>query len=330
MDEKIITEFHQRVDQIQTEIAREIVGQHAIVQQLLIAIICGGNVLLEGVPGLGKTRLVRTLEKVLGLSFSRIQFTPDLMPADVTGTNIIVKDASGQNVFRFQKGPIFSNIVLADEINRATPKTQSALLEAMQEHTVSAGGTTHVLPEPFFVLATQNPMEQEGTYPLPEAQLDRFFFKLWVDYPDFEELRQIVHMTTAAAETDEAQQVVDGFSILQMRRVACEVPIASAVEDYALRLVLATHPESQLATETSEKYLRYGASPRAAQAMIEASRCKALFEGRFNVSFDDIDFVAYPVLRHRIVCNFEAISSGQTTETIIKALLQEVSRMEKA
>lgn len=330
MDEKIITEFHQRVEQIQTEIAKEIVGQHAIVQQLLIAIVCGGNVLLEGVPGLGKTRLVRTLEKVLGLSFSRIQFTPDLMPADVTGTNIIVKDGSGQNVFRFQKGPIFSNIVLADEINRATPKTQSALLEAMQEHTVSAGGTTHILPEPFFVLATQNPMEQEGTYPLPEAQLDRFFFKLWVDYPSFDELQQIVHMTTRAVETDTAEQVVDGFSILQMRRVACEVPIASAVENYALRLVLATHPESNLATETSKKYLRYGASPRAAQAMIEAARCKALFEGRFNVSFDDIDFVAYPVLRHRIVCNFEAMSSGQTTETIIAALLQEVSRTEKA
>ena len=328
MDEKIIEQFHARVVAIQNEIAKEMVGQETIIRQLLIAIICGGNVLLEGVPGLGKTRLVRTLGKVLDLQFSRIQFTPDLMPADVTGTNMMAKDAGGQSVFRFQKGPIFSNIVLADEINRATPKTQSALLEAMQEHTVSAGGKTHALPEPFFVLATQNPMEQEGTYPLPEAQLDRFFFKIWVDFPSMDELAKIIDMTTGAASPAIAEKAADGFSIVQMRRVASEVPVASAVKEYALRLIVATHPENEQAAPVTKQYLRYGASPRAAQAIIAAARCQALFEGRYNVSFDDIDFVAYPVLRHRIVCNFEAMSAGQTNENIIETLLNEVPKTE--
>ena len=322
-NEQVIQNFHEEVQLIQKEIAVEMVGQESIVRQLLIAIICGGNVLLEGVPGLGKTRLVRTLGKVMDLQFSRIQFTPDLMPADVTGTNIIVKDSGGQNSFSFQKGPVFSNIVLADEINRATPKTQSALLEAMQEHTVSAGGTTHSLPQPFFVLATQNPMEQEGTYPLPEAQLDRFFFKLWVDFPNLDELKQIVGMTTGNTEK-EAKKVADGKMIMKMRSVAREVPVAPAVEDYALRLVLATHAESEIAPSVTKQFLRYGASPRAAQAIMLAAKCQALFEGRYNVSFDDVRYVAYPVLRHRIVCNFEALSKGETTETVIAKLLEEV------
>jgi len=324
-DEKTIKEFHVQVKAIQTEIATEMVGQEKIVRQLLIAIICGGNVLLEGVPGLGKTRLVRTLGRVLDLQFSRIQFTPDLMPADVTGTNIVMKDAAGQNVFTFQKGPVFSNIVLADEINRATPKTQSALLEAMQEHTVSVSGESHHLPEPFFVLATQNPMEQEGTYPLPEAQLDRFFFKLWVEFPKLDELRQIVDMTTGVAEK-QAKSVAGGDAILQMRAVAKEVPIADAVRDYALRLVLSTHSDSDIAAPVTKQFLRYGASPRAAQAMILAAKAQALFEGRYNVSFDDVRYVAYPVLRHRIVCNFEALSKGETTETVIARLLTEVTQ----
>jgi len=324
-DEKTIKEFHVQVKAIQTEIATEMVGQEKIVRQLLIAIICGGNVLLEGVPGLGKTRLVRTLGRVLDLQFSRIQFTPDLMPADVTGTNIVMKDAAGQNVFTFQKGPVFSNIVLADEINRATPKTQSALLEAMQEHTVSVSGESHHLPEPFFVLATQNPMEQVGTYPLPEAQLDRFFLKLWVEFPKLDELRQIVDMTTGVAEK-QAKSVAGGDAILQMRAVAKEVPIADAVRDYALRLVLSTHSDSDIAAPVTKQFLRYGASPRAAQAMILAAKAQALFEGRYNVSFDDVRYVAYPVLRHRIVCNFEALSKGETTETVIARLLTEVTQ----
>lgn len=324
-DEKTIIEFHKQVQAIQAEIATEMVGQEKIVRQLLIAIICGGNVLLEGVPGLGKTRLVRTLGRVLDLQFTRIQFTPDLMPADVTGTNIVMKDAAGQNVFTFQKGPVFSNIVLADEINRATPKTQSALLEAMQEHTVSMSGESHQLPEPFFVLATQNPMEQEGTYPLPEAQLDRFFFKLWVDFPKLNELRQIVDMTTGVSEK-QAKSVAGGDAILSMRTVAKEVPIADAVQDYALRLVLSTHADSDIAAPVTKQFLRYGASPRAAQAMILAAKCQALFEGRYNVSFDDVRYVSYPVLRHRIVCNFEALSKGETTETVIARLLEEVAQ----
>lgn len=325
MDEQQIQSFHEQVTRIQNEIAVEMVGQKDIVRQLMIAVICGGNVLLEGVPGLGKTRLVRTLGKVLDLPFSRIQFTPDLMPADITGTNIIIKNAAGDNEFAFQKGPLFSNIVLADEINRATPKTQSALLEAMQEHTVSASGATYSLPQPFFVLATQNPMEQEGTYPLPEAQLDRFFFKLLVRFPSLDELRRIVDITTGAEEPA-AQKTAGGDAILALRSIAQRVPVADAVQDYALRMVLATHPDSEHAAEVSKAYLRFGASPRAAQAMIAAARCQALFEGRYNVAFDDVDYVAAPVLRHRIVCNFEAISKGETAETVIQALLTQLPR----
>lgn len=324
IDEKTIAQFHEHVKRMQDEIAKEMVGQKDIVDQLLIAIICGGNVLLEGVPGLGKTRLVRTMGKVLDLAFSRIQFTPDLMPADVTGTNIIVNDASGRNQFSFQKGPIFANIVLADEINRATPKTQSALLEAMQEHTVSAGKTTHSLPEPFFVLATQNPMEQEGTYPLPEAQLDRFLFKLWVDFPNLSELSEIVDMTTTENNVQESQKAADGATIFEMRTISQNVPVADAVKEYALRLILATHPDSEYTVPITKQFLRYGASPRAAQAIIATARCRALFEGRYNVSFEDIRAMAYPVLRHRIIRNFEALAQGKSTDDIITALLEQV------
>lgn len=327
MDVRQIEAFAGRVQAIQREIEKEMVGQKNVVRQLLIAIICGGNVLLEGVPGLGKTRLVKTLGKVLGLGFSRIQFTPDLMPADVTGTNIIVKDSGGNNAFAFQKGPVFSNIVLADEINRATPKTQSALLEAMQEHTVTAGAKTHALPQPFFVLATQNPMEQEGTYPLPEAQLDRFFFKLWVDYPDLDELRQIVDMTVGLRDV-EAEQAADASVLLELREVAKAVPIASAVQDFALRLVLATHPESEGAPEITKQYIRYGASPRAAQALVAASRAQALLQGRFNVAFDDIASVAHAVLRHRVILNFDAMANGQSADGVIDALIERLRAAE--
>ena len=322
MDKNAIESFVSNIESIENEISKEIVGQKQVIRQLLIAIICGGNILLEGVPGLGKTRLVRTIGKVLDLEFSRIQFTPDLMPADVTGTNIIVKNDE-RSMFEFQKGPVFANIVLADEINRATPKTQSALLEAMQEGTVTVGDKTHELPKPFFVLATQNPMEQEGTYPLPEAQLDRFFFKVWVDFPSIDELRDIVVMTTGKTE-QQAQKICDKNTLLQMRDIAKEVPIASAVNDFALKLVIATHLEAANVPEVTKKYIRYGASPRAAQALISAARVQALFSGRFNVSFEDVAAMAKPVLRHRIILNFDALTSGKTQDEIIDLLIQEL------
>ncbi|MGE5678819.1 MAG: AAA family ATPase, partial [Pseudomonadota bacterium] len=296
-----------------------------IIRQVLIAILAGGNVLLEGVPGLGKTQLVKTLGKVMDLSFSRIQFTPDLMPADVMGTNIIVRDESGNSRFEFQKGPVFANLVLADEINRATPKTQSALLEAMQEHTVTVGKTTYGLPQPFLVLATQNPIEMEGTYPLPEAQMDRFLFKLSVQFPSFEELRDIVDITTTNKVT-ELQQVINGDYITEMRRIVREVPIARPVQEYALRVVMATHPELPGAPPDAAKYIRFGASPRAAQAIITASRARALMEGRYNVSFEDIRYVAYPSLRHRFFLNFDAVADGVTTDGLISELLEAVSK----
>jgi len=318
--EEMIRSFSDRVAKIEREISKEIIGQKDIIRQLLIAILSGGNVLLEGVPGLGKTRLVRTIGKVLDLQFSRIQFTPDLMPADVIGTNIIVRDETGSNRFQFQAGPVFSNIVLADEINRATPKTQSALLEAMQEHTVTVGGVTRALPEPYFVLATQNPLEQEGTYPLPEAQLDRFFFKLLVDFPSLEELHSIVNLTTTGQEV-QVERVADGPAILEMRKAAEQVPIAKGVQDYALRLVLATHPEREDSPEVTKKYVRYGSSPRGAQALIRASRVKALMEGRYNVSFEDVRYAAYPTLRHRVFLNFEGIAEGKTPDGIIGEIL---------
>jgi len=289
---------------------------------VVIAVIAGGNVLLEGVPGVGKTRLVRSMGQALALPFSRIQFTPDLMPADVTGTNVIEKDENGQNRLVFRPGPVFTNLLLADEINRATPKTQSALLEAMQEHTVTADGQTYRLAEPFFVLATQNPIEQDGTYPLPEAQTDRFLFKLIVGFPTTEELAAIVQMTQATmAET--AEPVINGDELLAMRAIAKEIPVMDDVLMYAVRLVAATHPELLSASEYAKKYIRFGASPRAGQALITAGKVRALMQGRFNVSYDDINTLAYPVLRHRVKPSFAAVTEGVTVEDIITHLLDE-------
>ncbi len=314
--------FAEQYEKIRAEIAREMVGQKDVVEHLLLAVIAGGNVLLEGVPGLGKTHLVRVLGKVLDLPFSRIQFTPDLMPADITGTNILVRTEEG-NAFRFQEGPLFSSIVLADEINRATPKTQAALLEAMQEHAVTVAGETRKLPEPYFVLATQNPVEQEGTYPLPEAQLDRFLFKVLVPFPTLEELGAIVDLTVKDGG-EGAGKVIGAEELLAMRAAARAVPIAAPVQEYALRLVLATHPETPDATEAARKYLRFGASPRAAQALLSVSRVRALARGRYNVAYDDIRFAAPACLRHRIALNFEAVASGKDTEGLLADILAEV------
>lgn len=317
-----IESFFDTVQAIRAEIAKEIIGQERVVEQLLTALIAGGNVLLEGVPGLGKTRLVRTLSSVFDLPFSRIQFTPDLMPADITGTNIIVKTDAG-NEFRFRKGPLFASIVLADEINRATPKTQAALLEAMQEHSVTVGGETHALSEPYFVLATQNPMEQEGTYPLPEAQLDRFMLKILVDFPTLEELAEIVGLTTVP-QTSHAGCVANAETLMGLRAVAQEVPVAQAVRDFALRLVLATHPELDQSPELVRRCVRFGASPRAAQALIATSRARALMNGRYNVAFEDIEAVAPACLRHRIALSFEGMAQGETVEGVIAALLKQL------
>ncbi len=319
-----IEAFRGTVESIKAEIAKEIIGQERVVEQLLTALIAGGNVLLEGVPGLGKTRLVRTLSQVFDLPFSRIQFTPDLMPADITGTNIVVKTDAG-NAFQFRKGPVFASIVLADEINRATPKTQAALLEAMQEHSVTVAGETYALPEPYFVLATQNPMEQEGTYPLPEAQLDRFMLKIMVDFPTLSELSDIVGLTTVP-QTTHAQQVADGQTLLSLREVAQEVPVAQAVRDFALKLVLATHPELEDSPQQVKAAVRFGASPRAAQALIAASRVRALMHGRYNVAFEDVEAVAPACLRHRIALSFEGMAQGETVEGVIAALLAQLPK----
>ena len=324
IDQSQIQQFAERAAEIKREIAKEIIGQEAVVDQLLTVMIAGGNALLEGVPGLGKTRLVRTLSQVFDMPFSRIQFTPDLMPADITGTNIIVKTENG-NEFRFREGPLFASIVLADEINRATPKTQAALLEAMQEHSVTVAGETHVLAEPYFVLATQNPMEQEGTYPLPEAQLDRFMLKIMVDFPSMEELGQIVGLTTVP-QTEHAQKVADAKTLLEMRAVAQEVPIAQAVRDFALRLVLATHPEIGSSPENVRRFVRFGASPRAAQAIIAAARVRALMAGRYNVAYEDIEALAPACLRHRIALSFEGMAEGETAEGVIAGLLKTLPR----
>ena len=284
-----------------------------------MAILADGNVLLEGVPGLGKTELVKAISKVLTMQFSRIQFTPDLMPSDVTGTNLIVKE-DGNNAFRFEPGPVFANIVLADEINRATPKTQSALLEAMQEKTVTVGKTTYELPQPFMVLATQNPIENEGTYPLPEAQLDRFLFKLLVEFPKKEELKEIMDLTVTNQKT-ELSGILTGEDIIAIRNTIREMPISDAVMDYALSIVVATHPESNGAMEISKKYIANGASPRAAQAIVKTAKARAFLEGRFNVSFEDVAFVAYPALRHRLALNFEAVSDGVWADDVIRQII---------
>ncbi len=326
--EKDIEQFSEQCKKIFEQVSRDVIGQKEVVEGTIIAMIAGGNVLLEGVPGVGKTRLVRTLGRVFALPFSRIQFTPDLMPADVTGTNIIVKDETGNSTFSFQPGPIFSNIILADEINRATPKTQSALLEAMQEHTVTVMGTSRKLNEPFFVLATQNPIEQDGTYPLPEAQMDRFMFKLLVPNPSLDELMAIVTMTQKTME-EVAECVCSGEDLLKMRETANQIPVADEVLRYAMIMTSATHPNSECSTEAAKKYVRVGASPRAGQALISAAKVMALIKGRFNVSFSDINELAYPVLRHRIKLNFEAIAERVTADDVIGMIVEEVSKNPK-
>lgn len=322
--EKDVTFFAQKSKQILAEISKDLVGQREVVEETVIAMIAGGNVLLEGVPGVGKTRLVRSMGQAFSLPFSRIQFTPDLMPADVTGTTVIEKGEHGQNVLKFQKGPIFSNIILADEINRATPKTQSALLEAMQEHTVTAGGHTFTLDEPFFVLATQNPIEQDGTYPLPEAQMDRFMFKLLMGFPTIPELTAIVNMTQDSMD-EHAQAVLTGEDLLAMRATAKEIPITQEVLHYAMKLVSATHPEVADSPEYTKQYIRFGASPRAGQALITAGKVRALMAGRYNVSYEDINVLAFPVLRHRIKPSFAAITEKIPTDELIRQLLLELN-----
>ncbi|NMB97012.1 MAG: MoxR family ATPase [Clostridiaceae bacterium] len=323
INENHIKHVAETVEKIEKEIAKQMVGQKELIRQVLICILAGGNALLEGVPGLGKTRLVNTLGRVMGLEFSRIQFTPDLMPADVVGTNIITKDNPEGGMFKFQPGPIFSNIVLADEINRATPKTQSAMLQAMQEKTVTVANTTYQLPKPFFVLATQNPIEMEGTYPLPEAQLDRFLFKLEVPFPTLEELADIVTMTTGSMQT-ELHEVTDGEELLRIMEIVREIPVAKPVLEFALKLVLATHPEMDYAPDIAKKYIRYGSSPRGAQAVIATAKIRALLEGRYNVAFEDIRYTAYPALRHRIFLNFEGLSEGLTTDKMISEIIKEL------
>ena len=323
MEEKVRA-FSDCFNRLKLEIGKVIVGQSEIVDGTLGAIFAGGHVLLEGVPGLGKTLLVRTLSEALDLSFNRVQFTPDLMPADILGTNLVIENPNGRREFQFQKGPIFSHIVLADEINRATPKTQSAMLEAMQEKSVTAGGEIRKLAPPFFVLATQNPIDQEGTYPLPEAQLDRFFFKLLVPYPSAPELAEIIDRTTETSP-QKVEKVLDQKTLLEMQALVREVPVPSHVKDYAVRLVLATHPGTETAVDVSNQFLRFGSSPRGAQSMILAAKVFALTEGRFNVSFDDIKGVAMAALRHRLILNFEAQAEAVTTDHIISQVLEAVS-----
>ena len=322
MDETYMKNAYDKIIACENEIKKAIIGQESLIRQVLLSIFADGNVLLEGVPGLGKTQLVKTIAKVLSIEFSRIQFTPDLMPADVTGTNLIVKKEN-QNVFQFEKGPIFANLVLADEINRATPKTQSALLEAMQEKTVTVGKETYHLPQPFMVLATQNPIENEGTYPLPEAQLDRFLFKLLVDFPTLEELNQIVKLTVSKGTPDIKPQIT-GEEIIEIRSAIGEIPIADSVLEYSSKIVMSTHRESEHAKKVTKDYIVTGASPRAAQAMIKTARVRAVMEGRFNVSFEDIKAVALPALRHRIITNFEALSNGITPDEILLQMIEEI------
>lgn len=321
-NENDLREIIDKVKACEAEIGKAIIGQKDVIRQVILAMLTNGNVLLEGVPGLGKTQLVKTIAKVFDIQFSRIQFTPDLMPADVTGTNLIVKE-DGQNVFKFEPGPVFANIVLADEINRATPKTQSALLEAMQEKTVTVGKLTYPMPEPYMVLATQNPIENEGTYPLPEAQLDRFIFKIHVDFPTLEELKEIMDITVTNKKT-EINAIINGEDIIRMRNVIRDMPIADAVQEYALKLVVATHPELATATDYVKKYVSCGASPRAAQAIFQTAKARALIEGRANVAFEDIKAVAYPALRHRIMPGFEALADGITTDEIITKIIESI------
>lgn len=318
-----LDEFRHDFVRLRDEISKVIVGQREILDDTLIALIAGGHVLLEGVPGLGKTLLVRTLADSLQLVFHRIQFTPDLMPADLIGTNIVVDAPDGRKAFEFQRGPVFANVLLADEINRATPKTQSALLESMQEHSVTVAGQTHRLSEPFFVMATQNPLEMEGTYPLPEAQLDRFFCKLLVKYPESRDLETILDRTTESVDP-KASQAVSGERILAMSRIARQIPIAPEVRRYGIGILLATHPEQQLATAQTRKYVRYGASPRGLQAMILGAKIKAILDERYHVAREDLRTMALPALRHRIILNFEGQAEGISTDHVIEHILKDL------
>ncbi len=318
--EQAASQFRERYEATKSEIQKAIVGHEEIIDGVLICLFAGGHALLEGVPGLGKTLLIRSLSEALHLQFNRIQFTPDLMPADVTGTTIVVETEAGRQ-FQFRKGPIFAQIVLADEINRATPKTQSALLEAMQEKSVTVGGETHQLDRPFFVMATQNPIEQEGTYPLPEAQLDRFFFKLQVGYSTRDQLSEIINRTTAG-EQPRIQQVIDGPTILEYQQLVRRLIIAPHVQDYAVRLVLATHPQGELATPMVNQFLRFGASPRAAQALVLAGKVRALLDGRANVSAEDIRAIVLPAMRHRVLLNFEGEAEGLSPDEVLTNIVE--------
>lgn len=316
-------QFREMTRRIEAEVGKVIVGQQDVMRNILISIIAGGHVLLEGVPGLGKTVMVRTLGQVLELHFSRIQFTPDLMPADIVGTNILLDDPNGGRQFRFQPGPVFTNLLLADEINRATPKTQSALLEAMQEKTVTVSNRSYRVERPFFVLATQNPIDMEGTYPLPEAQLDRFFFKLQVGFPREDDLMQILTRTTTG-EQSTLDKVADGRVISAMGELAREVPVATHVTNYVARLILATHPENAEAPAITKQYVRFGASPRGAQAIMLAAKIVAMMEGRYNVAFDDIKAIAKPALRHRLILNFEGEAEGIQADNVVDEVLRSV------
>lgn len=321
-----VKEFSSVINRIRDELHKDVVGQDDIIDNVIIAIIAGGNVLLEGVPGVGKTRLVRSLGKTLGLPFSRIQFTPDLMPSDVTGTNVIEKDENGKLNSVFQRGPIFANLVLADEINRATPKTQSAMLEVMQEHKITVAKKTYELSEPFFVLATENPIEQDGTYPLPEAQMDRFMLKLLMGFPTTDELKDIVNMTQITMD-ENAVAVVDGETVLEMRELAKQMPVIDDVLHYAVSLVANSHPELDSTSAVAKKYLKYGASPRAAQALITCAKVRALMRGNYNVSYEDIDALAHPVLRHRVKINYTAINEKLTVDDVIDRLVEENKKL---
>jgi MoxR-like ATPase len=320
-----VEEFVAGFNALRAEVGKVIVGQREIIDHVLIGMFAGGHVLLEGVPGLGKTLLIKTLAEGLELSFSRIQFTPDLMPADIIGTNIIIEDPDGRKQFQFQQGPIFAHILLADEINRATPKTQSALLEGMQEGFVTVGGTSRPLPAPFFVLATQNPIEMEGTYPLPEAQLDRFIFKLRVRYPALEELNAIIDRTTQTRQVS-IERVMPGPTVLSYRELIREVPIASHLRDFASGVVMATHPEWDQAPEVTRRFVRYGASPRGAQALVLGAKVRALSEGRYNVSVDDLKALAAPALRHRVILNFEGEAEAVDIDRLVGDILESVEQ----
>ncbi|HJK91042.1 MAG TPA: MoxR family ATPase [Polyangiaceae bacterium LLY-WYZ-15_(1-7)] len=317
---EVVERFGADIARVKDEVGKMIVGQDDIVDGVLTCLLAGGQALLEGVPGLGKTMLVRTLANALQLDFARIQFTPDLMPADILGTTVLTEGQDGSTRLEFRKGPVFANIVLADEINRATPKTQSAMLEVMQEHTVTVSNKTYVLDEPYFVLATQNPLEMEGTYPLPEAQLDRFLFKLTVAFPSRDDLHAILDRTTGS-ETPEVTPVLDAAAILRMRKVVRDVAVARHVQDYAIRVLEATHPDRKGAPEKVQRFVRFGGSPRGAQAMLLAAKIHALFEGRFAVSVDDVRWAALPALRHRVILNFEGEAEGVQTDAVIEEIL---------